>query len=90
MFSFSETSFHTKVKESSLPDYLPIDETRIVGLISFPKVLSPCEMKTASSRIWTWIVVIILYSNNHYTTSALLHCQYTRQNKFHFFTNFII
>ena len=49
-FSF-EIVFYTKVKELSLPNYLPIAGGRIVGYIPFPKVLMLCEMQTASSRM---------------------------------------
>ena len=49
-FSFSSTSCHTKVKEPSLPNYLPIAGRRIVGFIS---LLVLYQMQTALSRIWT-------------------------------------
>ena len=50
-FSFSLTSWYTKVEESSLPYYLPIAGLRIIGFIPFPRVLTLWEMQTASSRI---------------------------------------
>ena len=53
-FSFSNISCHTKVKELSL-SYLPITEGRIVGFISFPRVLATCEMQKISFRIWTLV-----------------------------------
>ena len=50
-FSFSLTCCHTKVKELSLLNCLPIAGQRIVGFISFPKVWVLHEMQTASFRI---------------------------------------
>ena len=50
-FSFSLTGCVTKVKEPSLPYYLPIDEGRIIGLIPFPRVLVLREMQSISSKI---------------------------------------
>ena len=44
------TGCHTKVKEPSLPYYLPIAEGRIVGYIPFSRVSALCEMLTALSR----------------------------------------
>ena len=66
-FSFFSTSCHTKVKEPSLSYYLPIAGRRIVGFIPFPRVLVLCEMQTASSRIWTLVVELISFDDNHYT-----------------------
>ena len=39
-FSFFKTSYHTKVKELSLPYYLLIAEEKIVGFIAFSKVMT--------------------------------------------------
>ena len=64
-FSFSKTSCLAKAEEPSLPY---ITGGRIIGFIYFPRVL--CEMKSASSRIWTRVVVSIPYDDNHYTTST--------------------
>ena len=50
-FSFSQTSCLTKAEEPSLPYYLPIAGGRIIGFISFPRVLVLCEMQSVSSRI---------------------------------------
>ena len=50
-FSFSQTSFLTKVKEPNLLYYLPVARERIFGCIPFQKVLLLCEMKKTSSRI---------------------------------------
>ena len=44
-FSFSVTFCHTRVKEFSLPFYLPIVWERIVKFIPFPRVLRQCECK---------------------------------------------
>ena len=38
---------HTEVKELGLPNYLPIIEVRIVGLISFLGVLALSDMQIA-------------------------------------------
>ena len=52
------------------PVYLPIDEGRIIRFIPFPRVLVLCEMRSASSRIWTRVAVSISYDDNHYTTGT--------------------
>ena len=49
-FSFSKTSCHTKVKEPSLLYYLLIAGEKTVEFISFPRILTLCEMQTASFR----------------------------------------
>ena len=58
-FSFSWTYCHIKIKELSLPYYLPIVEEIIVGSIPFPKVLALYEMQTASFRFQTRVAVSI-------------------------------
>ena len=50
-FSFSETGWHTKVKESSQPYYLPIVKRRGIKFIPLQRVLGLCEMQIISSRI---------------------------------------
>ena len=47
---------------------LRIAGRRIIGFIHFPRVLALCEMQSASSRIWTRVIVSISYDNNHYIT----------------------
>ena len=69
-FSFSLTSCLTKAQEISLPYYLPIAGGRIIRFIPFPRVLVLCEMQSASSRIWTRVVLSISYDDNHYTTGT--------------------
>ena len=49
-FSLIKSGCHAKVKELSHPYYLPIAE-RIVGCISFPRILALSEMQSALSRI---------------------------------------
>ena len=56
-FSFYYTGYHTKVKEPSLSN-------------PFVKVLEPCEMQTASGRIWTLVTVFISYGDNNNNTHA--------------------
>ena len=65
-FSFSKTGCHTKVKEPSLLNYLPITRRRIVGVIPF-SVLALLEIQTASSSIWTQVAMSISYDGNLYT-----------------------
>ena len=48
-FSFSLTGCHYKIKESSLPYYLPVAERRIVGIIYLTRILALCEKQTAWS-----------------------------------------
>ena len=50
---------HTKVKETSLPNYLPIARGRIVRFISLPRVLALCEKPTASFWSGTLIAMPI-------------------------------
>ena len=69
-FSFSLTSCLTKAGEPSLSYYLPIAGGRIIGFISFPRVLVLCEMQSVSSRIWTRVAVFISYDDNNYTTGT--------------------
>ena len=61
------TSCLTKAEEPSLPFYLPIAGGRVIGFISFPRVLVRCEMQLVSSRIWTRVGLSISYDDNHYT-----------------------
>ena len=63
-FSFSESGYHTKIKEPNLPYYLPIAGGRIVGFIPFLRVLALREKPTASFRIWTLFTMSISYDNN--------------------------
>ena len=77
----SEFSFlsgcHTKVKESSLPNYLPINGGRIVEFIPVPKVLTQCEMLIALSRIWTQVTMSIPNDDIHCTMSIHIYvCLY--------------
>ena len=69
-FSFPSTGFPIMAKESSLPNYLPTTGERIVGFIPFPRVLSLCDMQTASSKIRTRVTDSISYDDNQYTTST--------------------
>ena len=71
-FSFSLTSCLTKAEEPSLSYYLPIAGGRIIGFITFPRVLVLCEMLSVSSRIWTRVTVSISHDDNHYTTGTLV------------------
>ena len=70
--AWKNSHFHTKVKESGRPSYLPIARGRIVGSIPFPRVLALCEMQTVSSKIWTCVVLSISYDNNHYIIDTLI------------------
>ena len=69
-FSFSQISYHTKIKEFSLPNYLHINKGRIVWFQFFQLILVLWEIQIASSRIRTWLT--------EYSTSAyIIH---TRNN----------
>ena len=50
-----------KLKRSSLPHDLPIAGGRIVGCISFPRVLVLCEMQIAKSKIRNSVAMSIPY-----------------------------
>ena len=89
----------TKVKELSLPYYLPIAGGRITRFTPFPRVLVLCELQTA--RIWTKLTVSISYSSNNYTMGTddrayplvwILHQQYIQAgvHKFRFFTEHFV
>ena len=65
-FSFSTTGCHIKVKDHSLPNYLPIAGEKVH---IFPRVLTLCEMQIASSKIWTQVTVLISYHSDYYITS---------------------
>ena len=65
-FSFTLTNRHTKIKELSLPYYLPRAEGRIVWVIHFRTYLRYVEMQTVSSRVWTQVVVFVTKDVNHY------------------------
>ena len=62
----------TKAEELSLPYNLPIAGGRIIGYITFPRVLVLCEMQSVSSRFWTRVAVSISCNDNHYTTGTFL------------------
>ena len=53
------TDYHSKVKEISLSNYLPVAGGRIVGSILFSLVLAQFERQISSSRIWTRVAVSI-------------------------------
>ena len=61
MFSFSKTSCHTKVRESSLPDYLSMAGGRIVGFIPFTRVLLLCEMQTTIVQNLKLVCCVCIY-----------------------------
>ena len=61
---------HTKVKEPSLPYYLPIAGGRIFGFIRFTEILVLWEMQTASFWIWTRVANSPYYEGNRYVTST--------------------
>ena len=69
-FSFSGTGCHTKIKELSLPNYLPTAGGRMIGCIPFPRILALYKMQTVSSTIWTWIAESILSDDDYYTAST--------------------
>ena len=69
-FSSSLTSCLIMAEEPTLSYYFPIAWGRIIGFISFPKVLVLCEMQSVSFRIWTRVVVSFSCEDNHYTTGT--------------------
>ena len=60
-FSFSLFNFITKGKEPSLPYYLLIAESRIIGFMSSPIVLALWEMPKILSRNWTRVAMSIFH-----------------------------
>ena len=69
-FSFSLTSWHTKVKEFSLPYYLSI-AWEIRSIRSFPTSIS--AMRTVSSGIRYCITVSISYDGNPYIRDTYIY-----------------
>ena len=65
----SANVYRYKVKEPSLPYYLPISDRRIV----FSRLLVLYKMQTALSRFWTWLAMFSSYNDNYYT-SAFIYC----------------
>ena len=63
----------TKVKEHSLPNYLPIVGVGIIGFILFPQVFVLCEMQSTSFRIWTRVIVSISYNAHDHITNAFVY-----------------
>ena len=62
-FSFSLISCYTKVKEPNLSYYFPELGEKIVGFITFQRVLAQCEMQTVFFRIWT-LVAMSMFAND--------------------------
>ena len=60
-FSSSSTAYQTNAEVPSLPNYLPIAVAKITRLILFPRVLVPCEMQSASSRIFQLFSLYLRY-----------------------------
>ena len=60
-FEFFWSVATPKLQSTVYPTILPKAGRRIVEIIPFLKVLAPCEMQTASSRIWTRVTVSISY-----------------------------
>ena len=56
-FSFAKTSWHTKVKNPNLLQYLPIAGREIVGFILFLRVLALYKMQA------TWFAKSISYDD---------------------------
>ena len=54
----------------SLPYYLLIAEERLIGFITFARVLALCEVQIVSFRIWTLVAVSVSYDGNHCTTNV--------------------
>ena len=69
-FNSFEFSFPSPTEKPSLPYYLPIAGGRIIEFIPFPKLLALCEMLSASSRIWTHLMMSISFSKTGCITKA--------------------
>ena len=67
IFSFFKTSWHTKVKEPNLAFNLLLTGREIVWLISFPRILALCEMKTPHP--WFKLNLSIFSNGNYYAIS---------------------
>ena len=78
----TETSWYKKGKEHSLPYYLPIAGGKIVGFISFLRILALCEKDLNSGRCvhFPWRQIFVMSTTNIYiyiyiyiTTSRIQH-----------------
>ena len=69
-FYFAWANCHAKVKDPSLPFYLPITQRRIFQFIAFPRVLALCGVQAASSCIWTCLAGFISKDEKCYTTKT--------------------
>ena len=64
-----------RLESSVCSTILPIaGRERREGYILFPSGIS-AKWNTASSRIWTWLIESIFYSNNHYDSSNSISLQ---------------
>ena len=70
---FSKTSCHTKVKEDNVPYYLLIAGKRIVGFITFPRLLVLCKIQIDTNRLFqdlNWGSWILFLSDNSYALNT--------------------
>ena len=65
VFLLQDQVCHTKFKETSMTYYLPIAE-----FIYFIELLMFCEMKIATSWIWTQFPKSLFFNQNHYVVSG--------------------
>ena len=85
IFKRSLTDFNISFPSPTLvvspvcPTILTITGRRIEGWTPFPMLFMLCEMRTASSGIWTLVAVFIFYNDNRYTTSASITTHNSRQ-----------
>ena len=78
-FSFSSTGYLTKPKDLRLPYYLPITGGRIIGFITYPRVLVLCEKQSVSSRVCTHVTVSISNDDNDYTTGTSMYVRHGKR-----------
>ena len=64
---------HTKVKEASLPYYLPMVGGGIVRFTPFPRLLTLCEMQTPSLEFELGLPCPFSYDGNHYTSNIYMY-----------------
>ena len=58
------TQTQHKIREPSLPYYLPITKEKKIGFIPLLRVLASPEMQTALYKIWTRVTLSISYVNS--------------------------
>ena len=85
-FSFTQTACHTKIKMSSLLNYLSQDGGSNIGFIPSSKGISAMWNANSLIRIWNHITLAISYNDNHCTTSTSIIMNFSFYDLIFFFS----